>query len=140
MSVGRICTRVVHTAAPDETVRHAAGLMRQHNVGTLVVLDPGGRPIGLVTDRDIAVRLVGHRLNADETTISMIMTGPVSTVKEETPIESALEHMAGAKIRRLVVVDRNDQLVGLLALDDVLGLLVEETESIGRILRGQVWV
>ena len=53
MSVGRICTRVTHTAAGDESVRQAARRMAEHHVGTVVVVDEASRPIGMRTDRDI---------------------------------------------------------------------------------------
>jgi CBS domain-containing protein len=137
MSVGRICTRVVHTAEPHESVRTAAGRMERNGVGTLVVIDEGKRPLGILTDRDVAVRCVAGRLDPDSTPISEIMSAPVASVSDDTSIESALRLMAGARSRRSVVVNRDGALVGLLALDDVLDLLAEEAEAIGDLVRAQ---
>ncbi|HKK07795.1 MAG TPA: CBS domain-containing protein [Gemmatimonadota bacterium] len=137
MSVGRICSRVVVTARPDESVRDAAVRMGRQGVGTLVVVDEEARPIGIVTDRDVAIRCVGGHLDLDVTEVADVMTAPVRGVPEDTPIEDALARMAAAATRRLVVVDARDRLAGLLAMDDVLDLLAEEASDIGRLLGGQ---
>lgn len=138
MSVGRICTRVVYTTTPTEKVRHAARLMLDYNVGSLVVVELGGAATGLLTDRDIAIRCVAESLDPDTTPVSKIMTTPVSTVLEDTPIEEAIRKMEASQVRRLVVVDHSDRLAGLLSLDDILELLGEESETIGRVVQTQV--
>jgi CBS domain-containing protein len=102
-----------------------------------VVVDLESKPIGMITDRDLAVKCVGEGLGGD-VRLDEIMTRPVSTAHEDTPIDQALRHMAAAKVRRMVVVDGLGRLVGLLALDDVLDLLVEEAEDIGRLLHAQM--
>lgn len=137
MSTGRICTRVVYTAAPDETVRAAAARMEQKCVGTLVVLDAARTLVGIVTDRDITARCVGRGLDPDVAPVSTVMSAPVKSVHEDTPIETALRTMAGARIRRCPVVDSEGSLVGLLSLDDVLDLLAEEVEAVGALVRVQ---
>ncbi|UCC24579.1 MAG: CBS domain-containing protein [Gemmatimonadales bacterium] len=137
MSVGAICTRAVHTATRAERAREAARRMHQYKVGSLVVVDLEGKPVGILTDRDIAVKCVAEGMGG-EVRVEEIMTRPVSTVHEDTSIDEAVKHMSGAQIRRLVVVDDDRSLVGLLALDDVLELLVEEAEDIGRLLHAQM--
>jgi CBS domain-containing protein len=137
MSVGRICTRVVHTAEPDETVRAAAVRMDRENVGSLVVVDDSLRPIGILTDRDVAVRCVSQGVDPDRALVAEVMSVPVSTVLEGAPIESAIRMMAGSRARRSVVVNGAGALVGVLALDDVLELLAEEVEAIGELVRAQ---
>ncbi len=139
MSVGRICSRVVATATPEESVRVAARRMVRNDVGTLVVVEGGGvtRPVGLVTDRDIAIRCVAADLDPDQTPIATIMSAPVQSVGEHTPIEEAIQRMANRAIRRLVVTGDQGFLVGLLSLDDVVRLLTEEAGSIGRLLDAQ---
>lgn len=137
MSAGRICNRVTYTATPEESVRDAAGRMDQKQVGTLVVVDEENRPVGIVTDRDVAIRCVARKLDPDDTRISQVMSVPVSSVSEDTPIESALRTMAGSKARRSLVVDSDGKLVGVLALDDVIELLVEEAGAIGDLIRAQ---
>lgn len=135
MSVGRICTREVVVALPNENIRVAARRMAEHNVGTVVVLDEHDqRPIGIVTDRDVAIRCVAEERNPDGTSVQNVMTKPVHVVRDDTPIEDALTRMAGAANRRLPVVGEHGELVGLLALDDVLDLLVEEVGMVGQLL------
>lgn len=135
MSAGRICVRSVHVAAPHESVREAARRMREADVGTLVVMVDERSPVGILTDRDVTLRCVAEARDPDATPISSVMTSPVHCVTESTPIEEALRRMAGLAARRLAVTDDAGRLVGLLALDDVLELLVEEAEAIGHLLR-----
>lgn len=135
MSVGRICTRVVATATKDETARDVADRMAGNNVGSLIVVDDQNRPVGMVTDRDLVTRVMAARMDPDVTTVNEAMTKPARTVEESTPIEQALTTMRGAAVRRLVVVGAEGRLVGVITVDDVLQLLVEEAGSIGAILR-----
>lgn len=135
MSVGAICVRSVHVASPDETVGAAAARMADADVGTVVVLGGDRRPVGILTDRDIALRCVARGLDPERTEVREVMTTPLACVRESTPIESGLARMAGAHARRLVVVDDEERLVGLLALDDVLELLAEEATAIGTLVR-----
>jgi CBS domain-containing protein len=121
-------------ASPGETVRAAARRMADAGVGTLVVLDTEKRPVGILTDRDVAVRCVAEGRDPDATSIASLMTAPVASVQESTPIEDALARMAGVGARRLAVVDGEGRLAGVLALDDVLELLAEEAATIGRLL------
>lgn len=135
MSVGRICVRSVQVASPEETVRAVTGRMADAGVGTVVVLGGDGKPAGILTDRDIALRCVAQRRDPDTTVVGSVMSVPVICVHESTPIEAALARMAGVHARRLAVVDDEERLVGILALDDVLELLAEELTSVGKLLR-----
>ena len=135
MSVGRICTRSIVMATPEERVRDAARRMSEHNVGTVVIVNGEFRPVGILTDRDIALRCVAPGKSPDELRISEVMTAPVRCVSEGTAIEDALGIMKRLGVRRLPVTDAKGVLIGLVALDDVLDLIVEETGAIGALLR-----
>ena len=139
MSAGRICSRVVVTARPNETVREAARRMADNDVGSLVVVAVDGvtRAVGIITDRDIAIRCVAGNRHPDETLVSEVMSAPVQSVDQDTPIEDALSHMASVATRRLVVTGAGKEAVGILSVDDVLDLLIEETGEIGRLLHKQ---
>lgn len=139
MSAGRICSRVVATAAEGESVRTAARRMGQTEVGTLVVLAANDtkEPIGILTDRDIVLRCVGPGLDPETTTVAELMSKPVHAVDEFTPIEGAAAKMARMGTRRLVVTGPEGRLVGVLSLDDLLELLTGEAEAIGRLLERQ---
>jgi CBS domain-containing protein len=134
MSVGRICTRIVVTATSKESVLEVARRMEEYDVGTAVVVDESKMPLGIVTDRDVTLRCVARGLNPSETPLSVIMTRDVRTVDESTPLEQALRTMAGAGTRRLVVTGAEGKLVGVLSVDDIVLLLAEEAESLGRIM------
>jgi CBS domain-containing protein len=108
--------------------------MEDADVGALIVVDEKAYPVGVVTDRDLAMRCVAGDADPKTTLVSSVMTSPVLCVSESTPIEDALKKMAGISARRLAVTDEKGRLAGILALDDVLELLVEEAETIGRLL------
>ncbi len=139
MSVGRIASRVVATATATETVRTVARRMNEEDVGTLVVL--GGEsfqePVGIVTDRDLVTRCLAAGLDPEETAIATVMSTPAQTVDEDTPIEQALNRMARLGTRRLVVTAKGGHVAGIVSLDDVMELLVDEAQAIGRLLARQ---
>lgn len=139
MSAGRICSRMVATAWPNEQIRVAAHRMAEQEVGTLVVVegDGAGGAVGMVTDRDIALRCVAAGLDPDHATVAQIMTTPVKAIDEDTPIEEAIARMAEKGTRRLVVTGEGKRLVGILSIDDILGVLIEEAGPIGRLLEKQ---
>lgn len=139
MAVGRICSRITATASPDESVRAAARRMAEYGVGTLVVLkeNRGARAVGLITDRDIAVRCVAEQLDPDEVLVSQVMSAPVHSVSDDTPVEEALARMAAAGTRRLIVTSDGDRVAGILTLDDVIDLIGREAAAIGRLLEKQ---
>lgn len=134
MSAGAVCVRSVQIASPQESVREVARRMAKAGVGTVVVLGDDKQPVGILTDRDVALRCVAEQRDPDATRVGAVMTAPATCIPESTPIEDALSRMAGLQVRRLVVVDAKRHLVGILALDDVLELLAEEAVTIGRLL------
>ena len=146
MSVGRICQRDVDTARITETARVAAQRMAARNVGSLVVTGGDGKPVGIVTDRDLALRCVAAGLEPDVATIDGLMSGEPVTIRETESIERALGRMRENEIRRLVVVNDDADLVGVVSLDDVLAMLaidlkrasgLLEVSSPRRVARGE---
>jgi CBS domain-containing protein/RNA polymerase-binding transcription factor DksA len=137
MSVGRICSREVSIAHPGEAVEAAARRMAVHGVGTLVVIDGESRPLGILTDRDLVLRVLAHGLDPRDTTVDAVMTPQPTTIWEHAPIESALASMRAGRLRRLPVVDGAGRLVGIQSLDDALSLLAEELTIIGGLLEGE---
>ena len=139
MTAGRLCTRILATAAPDESIRKAAERMAEFDVGALVVLKEtrATRAVGVITDRDIVVRCVAERLDPETTTVADIMTTPVFIVRDETPISDAIAKMASAGTRRLVVTAEGERVAGILTLDDILSHLAQENSAIGKLLQKQ---
>jgi CBS domain-containing protein len=134
MTVGRVCVREVDLAEPHEPVQVAAARMNDRNVGTLVVVGSQGEPIGIVTDRDLAIRVVAYARDPLSTRVAEVMTQCPVSVHEDTPLEEALREMRRGPFRRVPVVDSAGKLVGLLSLDDILDLLAEEFGMIRELL------
>lgn len=140
MNVKDICSHTPETISRIDSVEDAARRMRAHGVGTMVVTDEDMHAEGIVTDRDIVTRCVASGLTAESTTVADVMSTQVVTVRDETSIEDALRMMADVVVRRLIVVDADDRVIGVLALDDVLDGILSATDEIGRIIRKQVYV
>ena len=137
MPVGEICTREVTVMRRDETVMEAAKLMRQHHVGSiLVVEDRNGVqiPVGIVTDRDLVVEVMAPELDHRVITVGDIMTQELFTVKDSVDTFEAIQYMRSKTVRRLPVVDEAGGLVGILTLDDVLELLAEEMLDLSKLV------
>lgn len=138
MNVATICTRLPETTSPDDSVLDAASQMRKHEVGSLVVTDDDGQPVGILTDRDIVLRCVAEGLQADRAKISDIMTRGVHSVYEDLSVEKALSEMADREVRRLVVINDAGRVSGIVSLDDFVDGIVDATADVGRLLRNQV--
>ena len=134
MTVGKACTRIVVTAHPHETVQEVAKRMAQYDVGTLVVVE-AHKPVGIITDRDLVLRVMAKELRPQELTARAAMTGNPVCVSEHTALEEAIALMRGYHVRRLVVVNEHKELIGVLALDDLLLLLCEEQHAIAGFMR-----
>ena len=134
MSVGRICQRDVDIVRPNESVQVAAERMRQRTVGCLIVVEQGQLPVGIVTDRDLVIRVLADDRDPAATTVGDVMTKFPDLAQEDMPIETALGLMRRRSFRRLPVVDKTGSLAGLVTLDDILMLLAEEFMQIGEIL------
>lgn len=137
MSVGPICTHDIDLVEPDEPVQVAAERMRACRVGTLMVLDQDSKPIGILTDRDLATRVVAKGLDSKLTVVREVMTPSPESIDEDTPIEVAISVMRANQCRRLPVVDANGKLTGIVSLDDVINLLTSELDEIGELLRSE---
>jgi CBS domain-containing protein len=133
--VSDLKVRDVITASPDETALDVARRLSERGVGTLVVVDRAGRPLGIATDRDVMERVICGGRDPRRARAADVMTGPVLWVRDDATLDQALEIMARLGVRRLPVIDERERLVGLLALDDVLMLHFAEGTPIGRVLR-----
>jgi CBS domain-containing protein len=137
MAIGDLCTRDVVYIGRNESAADAARLMREHHVGSLVVLDParpGGRPVGMVTDRDIVVGIVALGVDAGTTPVEGLMRPGVACIGEDEGIGRALALMKAEGVRRLPVVDAGGALVGLVAADDLIELFAEEMSGLAGML------
>lgn len=131
MTVEEHYDKAVETVHRDAPVNEAAHSMRSAGVGCVVVLDADDRPVGMLTDRDLTMRIVAGELDPGQTRVSDVMTSPVHTVGPSDSIDDVLELMAKRGIRRAPVV-RNDRCAGLVSVDDVLLDLARSLENLAK--------
>ena len=116
--VADIMTRSIATVQRDETLQAAAKRMGEMDIGALPVLD-GKAVVGMVTDRDITVRGVAAGMIPQESKIAEVMTGDVRCCRADDSVDTLMAEMGDAQVRRLPVLDRNNEVVGIVALADV---------------------
>jgi CBS domain-containing protein len=131
MTAGQICARGVETAMKNESVYVAACRMNDRNVDSLVIVDESATPIGIITDRDLRMRVLAEDNDPHFTTVGEVMSESLSTVNRNTEIERALEIMRSGPYRRLPVVDEAGVLIGLLTIEDILDELAIEFHLVG---------
>jgi CBS domain-containing protein len=130
-----LCQRLALTVRRSDEVVHAAEIMREKHVGFLVVVEPDPvdgfmRPVGVLTDRDIVVSVVAQDLDPRSVRVGEIMTlNPVIAHKSDA-MEAALRKMRDFGIRRLPIIDARGELVGILAMDDVLECIAGDAEDL----------
>jgi CBS domain-containing protein len=120
MRCEEIMSQDVQWIRPDETVARTAKLMAFHNLGLLPVCNADGKAIGVITDRDIALRVVGEDRPAAKTKVGDVMTAPVQFVPPDCPVDRAGEMMVSARVSRLLVLDGEGHLKGVVSLADLL--------------------
>ena len=112
--------------------------MRDQGVGSLVVVDPENRPVGMVTDRSLVVRVLRRRRDPDRTTLREVMDPDVVTVWEHAPSVMALRAMRREGVRRVPVVGDGGQLIGIVAADDALLSLTNTLDAVSGAVRSQL--
>ncbi|HEX6008844.1 MAG TPA: CBS domain-containing protein [Actinomycetota bacterium] len=116
--VRHIMTEAPKTLSPDRTIADAAGLMEQYDVGVIPLADEDGKLVGLVTDRDLVLRIIAKQQDPREMKLGDVATRNVITTTPDTNVSDARDLMAENKIRRLPVV-KEGKLVGIVALGDI---------------------
>jgi CBS domain-containing protein len=137
MPVRDCCRQCPCTATPDESIREAAKRMDAAGVGSLVVVDAARRPVGMLTDRDIVVRVLRRGRDPDRTRVGAVMHEEPTTVRAGAPVELAIRRMRRDAFRRIPVVDDDGVLVGIFAVDDALQLVASELAGVAEAVRSQ---
>jgi CBS domain-containing protein len=117
MRVSEVMTRNVRVASPDQSIQEAAAIMAEIDAG-IVPVGANNRLVGMITDRDIAVRAVANG-KGPECRIADVMTADVKYCFEDEDTDHVLDNLGEEQIRRLPVLDRNKHLVGILSLGDL---------------------
>ena len=136
--IGQICSKPPVTASPDATVREVAHRMLTRKVGAVVVVDGRGKPTGIVTDRDIAVKVVAQGADPAFVRVGTLTRRQPIVIHEDAGILDATRLLSRRGIRRLPVVNRAGKLIGIVSLDDLLMLLGSELDHIASALAGEL--
>jgi CBS domain-containing protein len=138
MTLTPICNPNVATIGLNDGVVDAAVLMREQHVGNLIVVERRGGaavPVGILTDRDIVVGVVAKRIAPDSVTVGDAMTRDLLTIREDASIEFALRQMRLRGVRRAPVVRANGDLVGIIAVDDLIEHLATQLGRLADLIR-----
>ena len=138
MAVNVVCNPNVATVGAGQGVAEAAAMMRDQHVGTLIVVEPRGgafMPVGILTDRDIVVGVIAKGTDPDAVTVGDTMTREPLTVREDSSLEFALREMRRYGVRRAPVVRANGDLVGIVAVDDVIQHLAVQLSRLADLIR-----
>ena len=119
MRVSEVMTRDVRLTRPDESIRDAAREMAEIDAGVLPVAD-GDRLVGMITDRDIAIRAVAAGKLPD-TSVREVMTAEVKYCFEDEDLDHVMSNLGDLRVRRLPVMNRDKRLVGIVSIGDVAG-------------------
>jgi CBS domain-containing protein len=125
MSLERFCRKQVVTAFSFETIAAIAQRMRDRHVGCVVIVDTKAQPIGVITDRDLVVRVIATGASTGEP-VEQFMSRDLVTARRDNQLDDVVLAMRQAGVRRLPIVDGESHLVGMVSLDDVNVLLAGE--------------
>ena len=137
MTIGKVCNREVVFIHAQASVPEAARLMREHHVGDLVVTKEktGKRvPVGIVTDRDIVLEVIAEGVGMDDVNVGDIMSDNLVTARESDGLLETVKVMRAKGIRRLPVVNDDNELVGILSVDDLIDLFSEQIVDLARLI------
>ena len=133
MRLSHIMTGAIQTIAPGASLAEAAKKMASGDIGSLPVCSDKRKVVGIITDRDIAVRAVARGLDPNQTCVRDVMTREVLSCPADSEIEAACELMEQKQVRRLVVTDGEDAPIGIVSLGDI-ALCLRESQA-GEILK-----
>ena len=136
MKIERLYTRRIMAARRSSPIAEAAATMQRFGVGSLLVMEdgPGPKPVGIVTDRDLAIQ----GFASESSQVGSVMTPIVATVGEEADVHEALEIMRAHGVRRLLVTAADGALRGILSIDDVVDGLSADLAAAAAVLKGEV--
>ena len=134
MNVASLLHREPETLPASASCAQAARRMRDAGVGSVIVAEDE-RPIGVVTDRDLAVRVLAERIDPERTTLAQIMSPRPIFVSEDADLASVVELMRDLSVRRIPVIDARRKLCGVVALDDVVLALVQQLGAVADAIR-----
>lgn len=142
MDIATLCRRNVVTVREKDDLVAAAEVMRTHHVGYLIVLGAGSsngatRPVGVLTDRDIVIKVVAKRIDPRTLTVADVMTIQPVVVTFTESLHSALSTMRSIGVRRLPVIGTQGELIGVLSTDDIVDALADGLSALAGAIRNE---
>ena len=140
MSILNACECDVVTVTRDVSIQEAAKVMKDNNIGNIIVVEEENDkifPVGILTDRDIVIKIAAEGADLNSITAGDAMEENLLTLYSSQGIKEALLEMSKKGVRRAPVVDNNNELVGILAVDDLLVLLSDELSLLAKLMRKQ---
>jgi CBS domain-containing protein len=138
MPIDRLIRRPVRTLGPDASCVEAAAMMRDDQIGAVVVADDSGRVLGIVTDRDLAVRVIAAGREPKGVALREIMSGEPIYLSRTRNLAQLLATMRDLGVRRVPVVDDDGRVRGLVSFDDVLVLLADQLADLAQVIRKEI--
>src|SRR6056297_1558072 len=135
MPIDNLARSDVVTASIDESVHELAAMMHDEDVGSIVITD--NEPVGIVTDRDLTMQVLGEQADPDELMAEDVMSDGLQTIEHDAGFYEATELMSEHGIRRLLVTDADGSLEGIITADDLNELLAEEQQGLAEVIRAQ---
>lgn len=140
-NIGSICRRRIVSVDAASSLVQAAGLMREHHVGALVITTPtseGPRVSGIVTDRDLVIDALARGLDGRTVTIGDLASQRVASIGEDDDLSDALAVMQESAVRRLLVTNDQEQLTGILSLDDLMDACAQQMDGLAKVIRSGI--
>jgi signal-transduction protein with cAMP-binding, CBS, and nucleotidyltransferase domain len=137
MGLVKCCREQVVAVSPDTPAVEVARIMGEKNVGSVVVVTGDNRPAGILTDRDLAIRVMAQEKNPGEIRAEDVLTRDVITFQDSMGIYEAIQKMTDAGIRRMPIVDDAGKLIGIVTMDDIVRMLGEEMAAIAKNIEKQ---
>jgi len=141
MNAGDLCNREVITTTRDASIQHVASIMRDQHVGCVIIIEEiAGHvsPVGILTDRDIVVEVLAQDIPVSNVNAGDVMSFALLKVNEDDSVSEVAVRMRARGVRRVPVVTPSGELIGILALDDILGHLSEELSLLATAIRREV--
>lgn len=141
MNIGSICQRRIVGTDSASSLVEAAGLMRDHHVGALVVTTPtpeGLSVSGIVTDRDLVIEVLARGLDASRILIGELARERVVSVSQDDDLDDAIAAMHEGGVRRLLVTDGEEQLIGIVSFDDLMAACALSIDGLAKVIRSGI--
>ena len=141
MTAGEYCNREVVITNRNTTITEAARLMREYHVGSLVIAQKrngGNIPVGIVSDRDLVIEVLAQNIPIKSVTVGDVMSTDLATVDERETLINTLDLMLKKGVRRVIVVDEQGNLQGILTADDAIDLMAESMSDLSKMVNKEL--